>query len=377
MKKRIIALVLTVLTALSLVGCGGEEFKTGTITEGLCYELTGISPDTVAVKVDGNEIPMDIYFYWLNYSASAVEEIMNYYLGGLDWAYELEDGRTSAELAKEDALSTVTRFAVMENLAAANNVMLGEAEIAELARLREEYVTACGSEEAYLAQIASLGLREESYDLLCAADFRYSALEDLSNTEGSALYPTQEKLEALAKDTYVTADHLLLLTTDMATGEALDEETVAQKKAMAEDLLAQLSDIEAGELEAAFTAMADQYSEDTGRQRNPTGYTFATGEMVAPFEEAAFALQPGELSGIVETSYGYHILLKKELDVEAACELVRDEYFLNMEQELAAAAKVELNPALESLDLPAVYEEFKAAQAAAQGAAGETESTEP
>ncbi|MBR7146647.1 MAG: peptidylprolyl isomerase [Oscillospiraceae bacterium] len=377
MKKRIIALVLTVLTAFSLVGCGGEEFKTGTITEGLCYELTGISPDTVAVKVDGKEIPMDIYFYWLNYSASAVEEIMNYYLGGLDWAYELEDGRTSAELAKEDALSTVTRFAVMENLAAANNVMLGEAEIAELARLCEEYVTACGSEEAYLAQIASLGLREESYDLLCAADFRYIALEDLSNTEGSALYPTQEKLEALAKDSYVTADHLLLLTTDMATGEALDEETVAQKKAMAEDLLAQLSAIEAGELEAAFTAMADQYSEDTGRQLNPTGYTFTTGEMVAPFEEAAFALRPGELSGIVETSYGYHILLKKELDVEAACELVRDEYFLNMEQELASAAKVELNPALESLDLPAVYEEFKAAQSAAQGAAGETESAEP
>lgn len=378
MKKRIIALVLAALTALSLAGCGEKSFSAGTITEGLCYDATGISPDAAALTVDGKDVPMDIYFYWLNYSAAAVEGIMAESFGGLDWDYVLTDGRTVLELVKDEALNTVVRFAVMENFAADNNVVLSEEETAELEALRAQYVEACGGEEAYLAQIAALGLREESYDLLCAADFRYASMEELSVTEGSALYPSQKELEALAKDTYVTADHLLLLTIDLTTGAALDEETVAQKKALAEELYAQLSATAADELEETFTALADQYSEDTGRASNPTGYTFTTGEMLAEFEEAAFALQPGEISDIVETVYGYHIILKKELDVAAASELVlaRGEHFLDRELKLADAAKVEFNPAVEALDVPAVYETFMAAQEAAMEAAAGQESTE-
>ena len=42
----------------------------------------------------------------------------------------------------------------------------------------------------------------------------------------------------------------------------------------------------------------------------PEGYTFTTGEMYPVFEEAAFALEEYELSGIVESQAGYHILLR-------------------------------------------------------------------
>ncbi len=358
MKKRIIALTLVLVTVLSLVGCGKTEMKEGAITEGLCYDITGISPDTVVAVIDGKEIPMDLYFYWLNYSAASVEDFMTTYMGGMNWDYALEEDSTVAELVKEDAVRTITRFAVMENLAAANNIVLSESELAELDALREEFIASVGGEEAYLAQINSIGLREETYDMLCAADFRYVALETLFNTEGSAIYPERETLEAVAKESYVTADHILLSTIDLTTREPLDEETVARKWELADELLAQLSAVEGEELETLFTSLADQYSEDTGRILSPEGYTFTTGEMVAPFEEAAFALAPGELSGVVETDYGYHILLKKELDVDAAVELVRDNAFLMLEKELAEEAKVEFSPVLDTLDVRAVYEAF-------------------
>ena len=55
-----------------------------------------------------------------------------------------------------------------------------------------------------------------------------------------------------------------------------------------------------------------EYTEDPGLTSEPGGYYFFRGEMVDSFEDAAFALAEGEMSGVVESSYGYHILLRCE-----------------------------------------------------------------
>ncbi|HHT02256.1 MAG TPA: hypothetical protein GXZ96_06160, partial [Firmicutes bacterium] len=60
---------------------------------------------------------------------------------------------------------------------------------------------------------------------------------------------------------------------------------------------------------ADFATLALQYSKDqqTKNRGGDLGY-FTKGEMMREFEEAAFALQPGETSDPVETLYGYHII---------------------------------------------------------------------
>lgn len=58
-----------------------------------------------------------------------------------------------------------------------------------------------------------------------------------------------------------------------------------------------------------FGDLARELSLDTGsaRKNGNLGY-FGRGRMVKPFEEAAFALNVGQMSGPVKTEYGYHII---------------------------------------------------------------------
>ena len=100
----------------------------------------------------------------------------------------------------------------------------------------------------------------------------------------------------------VRARHILLTPPDGATQTQRDS-----VNALAEELLRRLR---AGE---GFEALATQYSHDPGSaaQGGDLGF-FKPGLMVAAFDSVAFSLEPGELSDIVETVFGYHIIRVEE-----------------------------------------------------------------
>lgn len=64
---------------------------------------------------------------------------------------------------------------------------------------------------------------------------------------------------------------------------------------------------------ADFAALATEYSQDPGSaQRGGDLGFFGRGRMVAPFDEAAFQLEAGEISEVVETPFGYHVIRMEE-----------------------------------------------------------------
>lgn len=75
-------------------------------------------------------------------------------------------------------------------------------------------------------------------------------------------------------------------------------------KIKAADILAQVR-----RAPAKFAELAQQYSQDPGSAANggDLGF-FGKGMMVKPFEDAAFALNQGEISGLVKSDFGYHII---------------------------------------------------------------------
>jgi len=91
-----------------------------------------------------------------------------------------------------------------------------------------------------------------------------------------------------------------------------DQETAAAVKKKAADVLQQLKN------GADFAEMAKQSSEDTASGTNGGDLGFlARGMTIPEFEEAAFALKAGEISDLVRTQFGYHILKVEEMREEA------------------------------------------------------------
>jgi parvulin-like peptidyl-prolyl isomerase len=102
----------------------------------------------------------------------------------------------------------------------------------------------------------------------------------------------------------VKARHILISTRAPA-GET-PSATPPDKEKLRQKALDVLKRARAGE---DFTALAKQFSDDTSNkeQGGDLGY-FTRGRMVPGFEKAAFALEPGQISDVVETNFGFHII---------------------------------------------------------------------
>jgi len=101
----------------------------------------------------------------------------------------------------------------------------------------------------------------------------------------------------LGEEPQVKASHILI---GVDTAAAPEEKTKAREKAEA-----LLKELKAGK-DFAAAAKADSTC-PSKEQGGDLGF-FGKGQMVSAFEQAAFALQPGEISDVVETQFGYHII---------------------------------------------------------------------
>ena len=118
----------------------------------------------------------------------------------------------------------------------------------------------------------------------------------------------------------IRASHILLTTAGK------DEAAV---RAQAEDLLKQ---VRAG---ADFAALATKFSEDEGSKVNGGDLDyFSRGRMVPEFEAAAFALPPGQVSDVVKSQFGFHII--KVVDKKPAVTRTFDEVRPQIEEQLKA-----------------------------------------
>ena len=377
--KKLLSLVLA-LTLLFCTACGGNTAQTEK-KNNVFTEITGIDIDETVMKLGETEVPADLYFYWVTYIARSLEQQIqayNLYYGmyadklnadkSLNWKAEYANGVTFAQYIGAQAKATIAYMIVVEKMASTNGITLSDEDTAELEKTRAEIVTSykkdlvqkdaanesLTDEEVFASYLDMLGIDNELFVRLSGFEYLYNGLVGQVLTEGSSLYLQESDYDAYG----FYADHILIATKDLATGESLSEEMVAKKRALAEDLLAQLN--ASDDMETLFAQFADEYSEDTGREANPTGYIFTPGTMVAEFENAVKALKPGELSGLVESTYGYHIILRRDLakglkEQPAQMKALAEQHMDGLINLVVENSAVTVEPNIENLDLEDLY----------------------
>ena len=229
-------------------------------------------------------------------------------------AFEFETQRMIEQLARqgqvpgeemmpqlrEDVLNRMIEEELLYQDSQAKNIAVPEARVAkELAAIKERFP----SEEEYKAALAGIDLSEEdlarkiSRGVAIEALIKEHVVEEVAVSEEESRAFYDQNASMFQKPEQVKARHILIKT----ESEAGDAE-----KAKARQKLEEVREkAVAGE---DFAALAQTYSEGPSNARGGDLGYFSRGQMVKPFEEAAFALEKEEISEIVETQFGYHII---------------------------------------------------------------------
>ncbi len=169
------------------------------------------------------------------------------------------------------------------------------------------------------------------------ADGRYADIE--AYLQASNL--SQEQFDALIRE-QATIDKMLVAHGGPSEVEQVHARHIlVNDEATAQEVLAHLAANE------SFEDLAKTYSTDpTNKDQGGDLGWFPRGAMVPEFEQAAFALQPGETSGIVTTTFGYHIIRLDERGVRALEEpmlsQMREQNFVSWLDEQRSGAQIEL-----------------------------------
>lgn len=322
--KRLLALLLSGAMALSLAACnssGGTESPAPSagasgepspsaapeivadLSQGALEFSAGVSPDDVLLTVNGDQVPADQFLYVLGQACLRTQQYMSLYGMNLGSMPEM------AGDLMEQGVELAAYHTLIRQKAAELGCLPTDAQNEEIRKAMDE---------ADLAANAPFwGLTDRGSEFVFAMNTYYNNVLEAV---------THEPSEAELNEYLYRVKHILLKTVDDSR-QPLPEDQAAEKKAQAEDLLAQLK--AAPDLPAKFDELMNAYSEDgrteDGALAAPDGYLAGPGDMVSAFETASYALQPGELSDLVETEFGYHIILRLPTDITAE-EMGNSEY---------------------------------------------------
>jgi len=326
LKKMLAFILCAAMLVVPLCACNGDKDDTSPdepsvssapsddspdsfIGTGIDYDAAFelFAPDTVMIVAGEFEVTWAMLFFLLrsNYNAliSSIGDIP-------DLSLPMPDGSTYAEALLTFSVDNALQYIAFEYGAMVLGVTLSEEEQEFIVESFENMMEMMGTEELLLKLLKSqYGIYDlELFKHLIYID--YLPLVIFFDLFGqNAEFLSDEKVaEFTAGHGYLMAKHILRVKTEDGDDTSRIE---------IEDILRQLGDYSGDDFESFFDELMFEHSEDPGALAMfPDGYLFQAGDMEDLFFEATLALEIGALSDIVETDFGYHIILRLPLNFD-------------------------------------------------------------
>lgn len=380
--KRLITLLAAFAMCFALCACGGSEDAPSesvspdvtesetpsestdpTESETSDVDLTlslyeyaaGLKDGDPAVTVNGIAVPNELFFHWLSYDCY----YMDYNYRQMGYYADFTD-QNLVNYLLSDVENAATYYTVLRELCQEAGVTATDDQRAEYQAMIDSTVAETYGGD-YDLFYQSYGLNEESLFYTYESNYLYDnyLLNVLSD-------PSEADLEQYVADNGIFGvKHILLGTTatditdDAGSVTQTVEEYNAAQRALAEDLLAQLR--ASDDPETLFDILMTGYSEDGGLTTNPDGYTFSNSDsLVEGFREAALELEVGEISGVVETAYGYHIMLRLPVDAGSFYDAYKSSRLDTLILEGMDTAEVVLSDEISTVDVATFYDRYMA-----------------
>ncbi len=258
------------------------------------------------LKINDEAVSYDEFLYIFSYYKKA-------YDGG-DSTY-WSDNPEQAEFVENLILTELQRNCAIRQETERRELSLTEAERADMHTNIAKTIQSVGGVDTFETWLAAENLSLYAYNIITETSLLSQKLKNdfLENQE--ILTSDTAIRNILNSGEFIRCKHILIKNDEGDDKEANEE------------LIQQLHDrAENGE---DFDKLMQEYGEDPGVASNPDGYYFFRGEMAEEFEKAAFSLRENQISDIVTTEFGFHIiqrLPKDETYIDDNFEEIKESY---------------------------------------------------
>lgn len=324
MKRHLSILLIAAMLLFALTGCTSTEVQNFSDDEAAAENvyanaLTAYPSDKQVATINGTPVYWNEYAYDL---ASIGAQIASYAgLDPMDWSavYDEDSGKTYSELLQESAIQSLLQYHIIESKAAENDIELGEDGEAYLQEMvsgtKEGLVGADATDEEFAeALLSQYNIDTDVMNYQIKIQYFYEQLfNKFFGENGEKL--SEEDITAYLEDSgYLNAKHILWKTTDDEGNDLSDADKQAQLQ-KAQAAAAELQAIADQDARVTrFDEIMNAESQDPGLASYPDGYVFSSGEMYEEFENGTAALEFYEVSDVVTTGAGYHVILRLPID---------------------------------------------------------------
>lgn len=291
---------------------------------GLDYEaiLALHEDDEIIGTVNGRDVTWREYFYWFYMQANQIDSMAITYGIDPDWSEMATEDMNLSQIVLENAAYMVRQLDAIELHAKENGIELTEEDMELIAQQIESEKTLLlgegADDEAFNAKLEELHMSREMYEKVISTNALIErGFEDIYGANGEKA-DEAAVIKYLEDNEYMSAHHILIMSIDPATGMKLEDAAIEESRAQAEALAEELKAIENDEERLArFNELKAELCDDTGKVAYPDGYTYTPGTMYPEFEAACLAQEAYQVSDVVETGVGFHVIMTLPLDADA------------------------------------------------------------